>query len=469
MENTVSKNADPNILKRIHSTLTWFLHSDYFIAFIAVTAFVSWIVNLVIPGIIILFSFMAYSLYTQKTMLPLVPMLVLCAYMIPSDFVMDDIPSYWYVGLIAVMPVSGFFFFFIKNRRPFKKSRFLWPALAFCAAVVCSGLFSGYYAKGINFMMIGILTGLYLFFAIIIYNGIDKLDFHYLAKCLFAGGVMIAAQPAVAYLRADSIKTGLMLKTTTEIGWAMSNTAAAALSMCLPAAFYLAAKTPKYNYIFLISAAVFIVGVLFTKSRGGILFMLILLPFSVYYMFKQTPANRRRSAAVSLFGSAAFFILMLIIFWDDLNEVVMYFGKMGMDDTGRFDIYKDAVKAFLKYPVFGAGWVYNTERVMPYEAFYAVHSTVFQYLASGGIFLVVTAAWFFGKRYLTFYADFRPHHVFFLMSLLSHDLYGLIDNTATLPYCIVMACFIFTALEQEIRPEAEKAKRAAFKNEKFHF
>jgi hypothetical protein len=29
---------------------------------------------------------------------------------------------------------------------------------------------------------------------------------------------------------------------------------------------------------------------------------------------------------------------------------------MGLDDTGRIDIYKDAVKSFLKYPVFGVGW-----------------------------------------------------------------------------------------------------------------
>ena len=142
---------------------------------------------------------------------------------------------------------------------------------------------------------------------------------------------------------------------------------------------------------------------------------------------------------------------------------------MGFDDTGRFDLYKQAIGAFLKYPVFGVGWVYNTPRELPYEQFYAVHSTVFQYLASGGIFLVITAVWFFGKRYLTFYADFKPYHVFFLMSLLSHDLYGLIDNTATLPYCIVMACFIFTALEKEIRPETEKAKREAYKKEKFFF
>lgn len=454
-------------LKRVKMLSDKFLYTDFFIAFVAVIVFLSWVTNNLIAELIVLFIVMAYTLYTQKTMLPLVPVLVMIIFMLPPDFSLNELSQYWYFGIIGALPVSGFFWFFIKNKVKFKKSRFLIPSLVFCAALLCSGLFSSYYFKGVNFMMIACLVFLYLFISIVLYNGIDKLDFRYLAKSLFAAGLVITGQILVAYLRMPSIPAGLADKMTTYLGWGMSNTVAAALSMCVPAAFYLAAKS-KYNYLFIMAGVFFILGVLFTKSRGAILFMLLLLPFSIIFMFRQTPEKRRKAAGAALILSLALVTALLLIFWQDIGEVITYLFERGLDDSSRFKVYKDAFDAFLKHPVFGAGWAYVVG-VDPHMEFYAVHSTLLQYLASGGLFLALAAVWLFGKRYLTFYADYKPHHIFFLMSLLSHDLYGLIDNTATLPYCVVMAGFIFIALEKEIRPEAEAAKKLIYKQEKFYF
>ena len=399
----------------------------------------------------------------------LVPILIMIAFMLPSDFEFSDKSLYWYLGIIGALPISGFFFFFIKNKVKFKKSRFLLPSLVFCAAVILSGLFTPFYANSVNFMMMAVFVLLYLFIVLVLFNGIDKLEFHYIARALFTAGLIIATQILIAYIRAGGFALGLLDKTTTEIGWGMSNTAAAALSMCIPAAFLLAAKS-KFNIVYIVAAVYFILGVLFTKSRGGVLVMALLLPFSIGFMLFQTPKGKRLRAGITLLMCLVGFIILLLAFWEDIGEVVEYIFRRGMEDSGRIDMYKEAFNAFLKHPFFGVGWKYIYGGTGdPYAIFYTVHSTVFQYIASGGIFLTLSAIWLFGKRYLTFYADYRPYHIFFLLSLLSHDLYGLIDNTATLPYCIMIAGIIFIALEKDIRPEVEAAKKLEYKKERFYF
>lgn len=463
-------NKSNGFFRRANALAGKFLFSDWYIVFVAAVVFISWISNSLAVSLSILFIVMTYVLYTQKTMLPLVPMLIMFSFMLPLNFELSPsgTAGYWYLGIVGALPVSGFFFFFIKNKVRFKKSRFLIPCLVFCAALICSGLFAGVYLHGVNLMMIWQQSLIYLFLVLILFNGIEKLDFQYLAKCLFAAGLVIATQVLTLYLKADSIKAALNTKLTTETGWGMSNTVAAVLAMCVPAAFYLASKS-KLNYIFLAGAVYFILGVLFTLSRGGVLFMTLLLPFSVYYCFKQTQKELRKAAAVTMLSSLALVAVTLLIFWEDLNGVILNPLQKGLDDSFRFDIYKEAIKVFTEHPIFGVGWAYRHRQAPHYTDFYAMHSTVFQYIASGGIVLTLAAIWFFGKRYMAFYADFKPHHVFFLLSLLVHDLYGLIDNTATLPYCIVIAGFIFLALEKDVRPEIEAAKRAMYKKEKFYF
>ena len=466
----INENKPVGFFRRANAVLGKCLFTDWYIVFIAAVVFLSWFANFFAVSLSILFVVMAYALYTQKTMLPVVPMLIMFSFMLPLDFQLSasGVSGYWYFAIVGALPVSGFFFFFIKNKIKFKRSRFLLPSLVFCAALLCNGINTPYYLKGINFMMIGQQCVLYLLMAVILFNGIEKLEFQYLAKCLFAAGLVIATQVLVQYIRADGIRAALDTKATTETGWGMSNTVAAVLAMCVPAAFYLAAKS-KYNYIFLAGAVYFILGVFFTLSRGGVLFMVLLLPFSVYGCLKQTPKENRRAAAVTLLSSLALVTLTMLVFWEDLNGVILNPLAKGLDDSSRFQLYKEAIEVFIKHPIFGVGWVGDTQRVPPFEEFYALHSTLFQYLASGGIILTIAAVWFFGKRYLTFYADFKPCHLFFLMSLLAHDLYGLIDNTATLPYCIVIAGFIFMALEKDIRPEIEAAKKLAYKQERFYF
>ena len=469
-ENGLIKKAS-GFIKRVHALFAKFLYTDGYIAFVAVMVFLSWITNSLIAELIVFFVIITYTLYTQKTMLPLVPMLIMMAFMLPNSFKLSDMTSYWYFAIIGALPVSGFFWFFIKNKIKFKKSRFLIPSLVFCGALLCSGLSSPYYLKSVNFMMIACLVALYLFIVLVLFNGIDKLEFHYVAKCLFAAGLVVLTQILTAYLKAGSISEALASKNTLDvvhIGWGKNNTMAAVLAMCVPAAFYLASKA-KYNYVFLAAATAFIVGILFTKSRGGALFTFLLLPFSIVFMFRQTPRERRKRAAVSMAVSLLLVTAMLLIFWDDIGEVVLYLIEKGFSDSGRLDMYKQAWDTFLKRPVFGVGWDNGVAGQPPYAWFYAVHCTLLQYLVSGGIPLFAAAVWLFGKRYLTFYSDYKPHHVFFLMALLSHDLYGLIDNMATLPYCVMIAGIIFLALEKEIRSEAEAAKKLLYKQEKFYF
>ncbi len=453
--------------KSANSVLSRFIETDFYILLIGALVFLSWVTNNLVPELIIIFFIMAYVLYTQKTMKALVPILIMIAFMLPANFQFNDKSLYWYFGIIGLLPISGFFYFFIKNKIKFKKSRFLLPSVVFCAALLVSGLFSPYYFKSVNFMMIACFVFLYLFIVLVLYNGIDKLEFRYIAKCLFMAGLVIATQILIAYIRAGGFALGLKTKGTTEIGWGMSNTAAAALSMCVPVAFYMASKS-RFNVLYIVAAVYFILGVLFTKSRGGVLFMVLLLPVSIVSMFLQTQKGRRLRAGVTLLTCLVGFAVLLLAFWEDIGEVVTLF-KNGFDDSDRFPIYIKAINAFLEYPVFGVGWLFDTAGEEPFAIFFTVHSTIFQYIASGGIFLTLAAIWLFGKRYLTFYADFKPYHIFFLVSLLSHDLYGFIDNTATLPYCIMIAGIIFIALEKDIRPEVEAQKRAAYKKERFLF
>lgn len=459
----------PPFMSAVNAAIGKFLRTDFYIALTGALVFISWIFS--IPDIIltVFLVIMTYILYARKSLVHIIPMLFTMCFMLPVSFDFYEKAQYWYMAIAAAGPVSGFVYFFVRNKIKIRKSRFLLPSLVFCGAFLLSGLFSPFYTLPMNFTMMAVMIFLYLFIIVILYSGIEKLEFMYIAKCLFAAAAVITLEMIVMFAKAPDLSAALIDKNTTEMGWGMSNTAGAVLAMAVPVTLYMAAKS-KRNYAFYPFVALFVLAVFFTLSRGSILFMILFFPFGLAAAFWQTPKEKRKTAYISFLLVCAAVFVVIFAFWGQLEDVFTWWLRHGAEDSGRFEIYKDAWEQFKRFPFFGVGWGYTGRPgYNSHDIFYTVHDTVLQYMASGGIILTLAAVWLFGKRYLTFYADFKPYHLFFLFSLLTHDLYGLIDITAFLPYTIIIAGAMFIALEQDIRPEAEKAKIERYKKEKFYF
>ena len=87
---------------------------------------------------------------------------------------------------------------------------------------------------------------------------------------------------------------------------------------------------------------------------------------------------------------AAVGVLGVLLLWDKLMGVLQNYLAYGMDDNGRFDIWRIGWKNFTDYPIFGAGF-YNS---FAYEGWqkdvypYLYHNTVLQMAATGGVLLL---------------------------------------------------------------------------------
>ena len=267
-----------------------------------------------------------------------------------------------------------------------------WGLFALGAALLLNGVFYGDYT--IKNLFGGIALALsFVWFYIYFYNTLEwKEDTAgYAARLLVLAGAVILLQLAEVYIFDGAVDGGSINKGALVLGWGMSNNIGGMLATFMPASFYLAYKSRCGIAYYIFGFAVF-AGVILTLSRTSVLvasavFLICIILLSI---------KGRHVRFIRIFNIALVAVLAVLaaVFADELARIFRYYLDRGLDDSGRFEIWENGVRNFLRAPVFGVGfytpiapdWSYNIENWLFPDMY---HNTIIQLLASCGVFGVL--------------------------------------------------------------------------------
>lgn len=221
------------------------------------------------------------------------------------------------------------------------------------------GLLSEYYAY--NTVYFGLLQILALSFSyLFFYFTVDfkKVNKSYFAYLMCVIGFLLCGEIVGMLNEANFfalVGKGEFNRGGMYTGWGIYNNVAGAMIMCLPAPFYYA-TTKKHGWLFLLLANVFFVALIFTQSRGGMVFGAALYALCVLTMLVKAKKGRRLVLFLIEFFILASVSVAVIVYQDVIKDMFNSVIDVGMNDSGRFDIYRAGFAQFLENPIFGNGF-----------------------------------------------------------------------------------------------------------------
>ena len=243
-------------------------------------------------------------------------------------------------------------------------------------------------------------------------------------------GAVVAFELLYLYIAGDVIVDGQLTKDHIYTGWGISNNIGALLTMSIPFCFYFACRF-KVSAPFILLAVGFLIAVFFTASRTASLFGVII--FIASFVFTLMKTDKKLEMTISGAALLVIGIVLVIIFKDKLafvfDKVQQIFkvdgNELGVNDSGRIELYKNGLRAFRDAPFFGQTFypvkynVYDFSTNADFSSFFPPrwHNTIVQVLASSGA--VGIAAYIFHRAttVMTYIKHRSVTNTFFFISI----------------------------------------------------
>lgn len=360
---------------------------------------------------------MVYTCLLGEDLLPLMPLFLFC-YLAPSR---DNNPGAYQDSffsqsgallpvlagalLLAVLyrvftdPQRGGKAFFTRKRKLTPGLLILWLVFAL------SGI--GTEGFGLKSIAFGLLQGAAFSVPYFLFTGMvdwEKTRKDYFAWIGFAAGCLLLAELGwiytdkqvitSQYLSPEAGGSGetvfLIHRNWIFTGWGMHNNIGGMLAMMIPFAFYLASRYNR-GWIGSVLGTLFLIGVIFTCSRGSALFGFA--GWLVCIVLLLLSAKNSKANLIALIGVVSLTVLTVTLFHRQLFDLFYQVISLGTDPSSRDWLYKNALELFRQHPLFGISfyppaelswsWSNNAD----FSSFFPArwHNTLFQLLATGGI------------------------------------------------------------------------------------
>lgn len=423
-----------------------FMQSDAFMIMVGAIAFFFWCLRTNVTGLVFLSILLCLTLFFSDDFKPV--LVIVC------NFVMvlstnQPMNTYFIIYLSIFIPILLVFFSFFVFKTmivPKKRPNFgslKWGMLSAFAVTVISGLGNPEYNPIWILAIVGVSLGMYFFYFMAL-NTSEGDCREYFAKIIVYACFVILAEMVVYYATCPDFVEACNKKLL-HLGWGMTNSIAVILNMAIPMCFYLCNRTGK-TVRYLVFAALFAVGLIFTFSRGNLLFgVIILIPLYIYTLIKCRDKRRFVYTSIVFLGVA---LAVLCAMFDQVMTLFQTMIDKGFDDSSRLKLYQEAIRLFREHPILGAGF-FKDDGGRYFGPFWAIHSTPIQILASAGIVGVLGYSLFYLQRYLTFFRKVTAYKIFALASVLLYELYGCMDLTFFILYQIFYVFLFLVACEHE--------------------
>lgn len=368
------------------------------------------------------YIFLLISLYiavTGKCIEALIPILIFLPFIESQSNILRDLP-------IGSFIAGGVIFLILSIRMIFTRStvkaKLLPGIVALLLAILISGApydpIVGFEAR-VLFLLAG--TGFMLLY-LIFTRLISRPSYQTLSLSLFMLGLFISLQVLFHFNTFPDFWEAVRDRDL-HLAWGNANSIAIALLMTIPLSVYVSTAR-KRNYLLFPFVFIQIFALLLTLSRGSILAFTIVIPVFLFLIIRE---SKNRLFTIGLLVLLIAGISYSIIAHPTIfNPIISRFLTIGFDDSGRFEIFRDGIIAFLSKPIFGNGFTLDS---LQYDHIYYYHSTFIQTLANGGFIALLALVWHFDQKYLLVIKQKNHFFHWIGMVLLVTDLYGLIDVT----------------------------------------
>ena len=337
----------------------------------------------------------------------------------------------WSVPLFCItgVVIAAMGYFMIRNRRGanrLHRSPILLSLTILCGVMLFNGAFNPVYTpKNLLFVVIFAFSTLFVYLFFTLYGNFDRQSIDRFFFCLVITGVLVLAELAFAFFTRVRFEDGTIVKESVVVGWGVWTSIGGMLAFLLPAPFYFA-RWHRNGWIFFLIGLAMFAGTLCSQSRGALLVGCAVLPVCLALVCAGG-SNRKQNRMFTTFVVVALAVGALLLS-RHVGALVRNFTDYGLNDNGRFALWKAGWKNFLRYPVFGSGFYDSVEgdwNFVVYPYFY--HNTLVQMLAACGAVGFLAYLW---HRAMTVRLVFTRRNVpkaFLGACILGLLLFGLID------------------------------------------
>ena len=379
--------------------LNKFLYSDLFIIVVNILMLLSYFFSLEIA---VYYTYMILGLTIilfSDDMLPTVPM-ICTGYMTISKFnsPIKNKESLLFsktffiniliIGIIIFIALVTRLIFDIIYRKPTKKPKLTIGFIIVTLVMMLGGIGTDQYS--FRTVLYGLLVGVtlsvcyfYLFYTIN-WKNVRK---DYIAFMFMVIGLAVGLQVLECYITFDWNNLEFH-RSTVYAGWGIYNNVGGVICTCIGGAFYLSV-TRKRGWLYTILGILVYAFVVLSQSRNAILVGTLLLFISFIFVFAFSDKQNRIGNLLVIIGFLFTVIILLGSFEKQLSKIFIDLINRGLDDSGRFEIYLNGLKAYISSPIIGTGFYdYNHAGSMYFEesSFLAprYHNTIIQFLATSG-------------------------------------------------------------------------------------
>ncbi len=241
-------------------------------------------------------------------------------------------------------------------KRRFKPTPMFMGLCVFCTALVMNGLFAeNYYYMNIIYGL-GLAAILLVMFVFISGNvQPDETTYKRIAVTFTALCAALALQLLVAYITLDVVQGGQIDRGSIKFGWGTYNQFGVLITMCLPAWFYLAIKC-RHGWAFLFGALFNLAVVVLSMSRQAIMASVFIIIAGLVWYFIATDKKKRIIGGAVAGAVLLITLIFIIVKQKELGVLFSDLGASFITGSGRTNIWKDGIKKFMDYPLFGNGF-----------------------------------------------------------------------------------------------------------------
>ncbi len=374
-------------------------------------------------------------------------------------------------GLVITMIFVSFFLHMLIYPVKFKRGRFFYPTLFVAVSILLGGAFylpwDSYFSFPGFFYVIflgPVMVLIYLF----IENYLPHMDenrIEHFAKMMVYVGIMGIVMGVIMPAAGGDEGIVTVLESGPGRRFQWRNNLSNNLLMSMPFAFYLAVKGKWFIPYFLLGVLQYVI-LVFSYSRGGIIFSTLILPFLMIGAFIFIKGNRLKALMTLSFVLAMLHLVFLQ--WDMSYTEVAYDVLERIEisrDEARARMFFQALERFSAYPVFGTGLATDVIYSPQPMAMQWYHSTVSQVLGSLGLLGVLAYTYQELVRLYTVFEVKAKFNFFALMAFMGFAGYSLVNvgYFVPLPYVTMLMAILMiverynkTMLKNEDLYEKEK-------------
>ena len=442
------KNSGVISIKDLLNKLNGFFLSQYFLYFIAFYALISSFFDVGMVTICVLMLIISIIfILNENVKASLAPMVYLYfAIPIVGGSFSLSVPFFIVVAITVFSVVYHTVKFKVKIKfTPMVKTIWIY-GLGFCLGGFFSKNYGVDYPLSTNFYLTLLVIVAITFFCILTASlDIEK---DYLMNIFSLLGIIVSLQ---IYIRVlffngflDDIKND-----NVKISWGGYNGIATVMLFAICSTIYLAITNKQFSILYLAIANSYLLAVLFTNSRGGILICFVtILVCDIYYLLNAK--NKKYAGKVLLIILTVYLALLgfaLIFFNDLIYSMFSGFINDGLSLDNRFFIWFKSKDYFFENPLFGLGMFHNYHDAGGvFNFIWQSHNSILQLLSSLGL---IGFTGYIIHAYHKYKVTIRKttFHICVLISFITTEIYGLIDCTYPAPYALVPILILLISID----------------------